>query len=499
MSTEKKMESKPKKLSDLAKVKLLEETLCKGTLEELCFVLKNYQPFEMTARALLIAVRYRGAEFVKALLEANSAFHYENTPALQKKYKMQQTTAIGTYRTLYELSIAPEKLCNRDIYSPFCGIAYIDITEEQEKNVLSVSERIDSVKLCLESGALTQNSLGEMLFFALLDHAIDFADALIALGANLKNAVPSYYIGSGERQTYLEIITTGQNSVYWNAYTSSLCRLKERELLPVLERFSTLAAKEGGKLIISQKMADSLQWSEASLNFVLKKTDISKINQKKLMETAVIGGFVSSLEIMSEFGWLENSSKREALMEFARESNYVVSLAWMMDFKNRTVDIQAESDKKEAKMIKELTADPNSVAVLKKLWSFQKAEDGTIIITGYKGEETEVTIPSMIGKAKVTAIGEAAFDASMVNLRNRYQETRSKIKKVTIPEGIIEIRKNVFWSCRALEEIVIPSTVKRIETPLANHCPKLEKAILPEGVEIVGNSPLFVRCLCVKT
>ncbi len=499
MPAEKKTGTKPQKLSALAKVKLLEETVCKGTLEELRFVLENYQPFEMTARALLIAVRYRGAAFVKELLKANASFRYENTPALQKKYKMQQTTAAGSYFTLYELAVIPEKLCESYDRSPLCGIPWIGITGEQDETALGVEERMESVKLCLEGGALNRSSLGEMLFFALEENAIFFADALTELGANLKDTVPSYYGGSFEKTNYWEIITTGQNSVYWNGYTSSLIRLQENELLSILGRFSRFAEKEGGKLMLSQKMADELQWNDVSLRYALEKVNISKINQKKLMELAVAKGFIASLETMVRFGWLEHTAKREALIEFARVNNSAEALAWLMDFKNRTVDVQAEAAKEEAKMMKELTASPNSVSVLKKIWNFEKATDGTLIITGYKGEETEVEIPAVIGKAKVTAIGDAAFDASMVNLRNRYQETRSKIKKVIIPEGVTAIGKNVFWSCRSLEEIVIPSTVRTIETPLANHCPKLEKAILPEGVEIIGNSPLFVRCLCVKT
>ena len=40
----------------------------KGTLEDLNAVLKTYKPFEMTARALGLAARYRGIDFVRALV-----------------------------------------------------------------------------------------------------------------------------------------------------------------------------------------------------------------------------------------------------------------------------------------------------------------------------------------------------------------------------------------------------------------------------------------------
>ncbi|MBE6665179.1 MAG: leucine-rich repeat domain-containing protein [Ruminococcaceae bacterium] len=491
--------SNPKKLSELAKVKLLEETVLKGTIEELRAVTETYRPFEMTARALLLAIRYRGADFTKLLLEAGASFDYNITPSMLGKYKMQHSTAGGNYLTVYALAIAPEKLWMNYLYSPFYGVSEMGITSEQEENVLRIAERMESVKLCLESGVLNQSSLGEMLFFALTENAIGFADALIALGANLKDAEPYYYNGRPWGGDYLKIITTGQNSAYWSGYMTSLIGLEENELLPVLERFSHLVEKEGEKLMLSQKLADELKWKDDSLRFALEKMNISKINQKKLMEYAVSKGFVGSLDTMTKFGWLENSAKREALMEFARLNNFTEALAWLMDFKNRTVDLEAEAVKEETKMMKALMENPNSVSAMKKIWNFTKNEDGTLVITGYKGGETEVEIPSVIGKSKVTAIGEAAFDASMVNLRNKYQKSRSKIRKVIIPEGVTALGKNVFWSCRSLEEIIIPSTVKRIEAPLANHCPKLQKAILPEGVEIIGNTPPFVRCLCMKT
>ncbi len=496
MPTEKN--PKPKKLSELAKVTLLEETVLRGTLEELRSVTEVYQPFEMTARALLLAIRYRGAEFVKVLLEAGATFAYETKPAMLGKYKMQQTTAGGNYLTVYELAVAPEKLRKNYVYSPLCGIPQIGIPEESEQNVLSIDRRLESVKLCLESGVLNRSSLAEMLFFALTENELGFADALIALGANLKDAEPCYHNGRPWGWNYLNIITTGKNSAYWSGYMTSLIRLEENELLPVLERLCHLVEKEKKKLLISQKLADELKWNDASLCFALEKTDISKINQKKLMEYAVTNGFVGSLDIMTKFGWLENSAKSEALMEFARVNNCAAALAFLMDFKNRTVDVQKEAAREEAKMMKALTENPNSVSALKKIWNFTKNEDGTVTITGYKGGETEVEIPAVIGKAKVVTIGEASFDASFMKLRNRYQSTRKNIQRVIIPEGVTVLEQNLFWDCRALKEIVIPSTVKTIHTPLAIGCPQLEKAVLPEGVEIVGEKPLFIRCLCVK-
>ena len=116
---------------------------------------------------------------------------------------------------------------------------------------------------------------------------------------------------------------------------------------------------------------------------------------------------------MAQAGWLSTTTKREKLIEFARTNKKTDMLAWLMDFKNRTVDVQAETAKEEAKLIKELAEDPSSVSALKKVWSYKKLDDGTLIITSYKGAAIDVEVPAVIGKAAVTVIGEdaiAAFD-----------------------------------------------------------------------------------------
>ena len=41
--------------------------------------------------------------------------------------------------------------------------------------------------------------------------------------------------------------------------------------------------------------------------------------------------------------------------------------------------------------MRELNASPDSVSELKKIWSYIKREDGTLVITSYKGDKTEVT------------------------------------------------------------------------------------------------------------
>lgn len=85
-----------------------------------------------------------------------------------------------------------------------------------------------------------------------------------------------------------------------------------------------------------------------------------------------------------------------------------------------------------------------SYAELKKLWKYEKREDGTLIIIGYKGKQTEIIVPEKIGKLPVTAIGEYAFSPNAARLSEEQAVARCRITKIVIPEGVLTIGENAF-------------------------------------------------------
>lgn len=475
-----------KKPSELVKVELLEEVVQKGTLKDVTDVLETYKTFEMTARALGLAARYRGVEFVDVLINHGASFKYKSEAALQRKYKMDQSTASGAYSTEYYLMVVPEKL---DLsvskwggtaygYSAMCGVPNMNISSDMVP--LSLDKRIEVVKY-LAGNKKANVSLDEMLFWSLTTDELDFADALIEMGVNLQETPPTYYTSWGAVPTYLDMVTSAPQSVYWNSYVGSIASLKETSVLPVLERFGKLATAAGKQLIVSQKMFDEVKWSDGSLSYVIKNADISKVNQKKALEMAVSTKALGALEIMAEAGWLSNAKKREGLIDFARDNKHKDALAWLMDFKNKNVDVAKEEAKEEAKMMKELTEDPNSVSALKKKWSYVKLDDGTLQITSYKGDEEEVEIPAVIGKANVTSIGKEAFSVWKQSIKN--EDSRKKIKSVIIPDGVTEIGDEAFRGCEAIETIKIPTSVKKIGQYAFGRCSKLKEITLPDGMK----------------
>ncbi len=76
-------------------------------------------------------------------------------------------------------------------------------------------------------------------------------------------------------------------------------------------------------------------------------------------------------------------------------------------------------------------------------------ENGKAVITGYSGKETALSVPRVLDGCLVYAIGDGAFEGN------------KNLVSVTLPEGLCEVRRNAFRSCRNLSQIILPSTLLR--------------------------------------
>ena len=95
-------------------------------------------------------------------------------------------------------------------------------------------------------------------------------------------------------------------------------------------------------------------------------------------------------------------------------------------------------------------------------FSFVELEDGTLAVTGYFGNSSEIVIPSSVNGKIVTVIESKAF----------YDCTASTI---SIPESVTEITTSAFAHCKFLTSIDIPHSVTKIgKYPFAN-CESLKK------------------------
>ena len=107
--------------------------------------------------------------------------------------------------------------------------------------------------------------------------------------------------------------------------------------------------------------------------------------------------------------------------------------------------------------------------------AFTLADNGReYIVSGYTGEDTEVTIPSKHEGKKVTAIGVNAF------------RDCEKITSVTVPSTVKTIGRAAFSGCESLKEVTIPSSVMSIGAEAFKECRDLLSVTLPKSVEAVG-------------
>ena len=95
--------------------------------------------------------------------------------------------------------------------------------------------------------------------------------------------------------------------------------------------------------------------------------------------------------------------------------------------------------------------------------------DGKATITNYSGSGGDVTIPSTLGGATVTNIGQYAFQCCY------------SLTSVTIPQGVTSIGQNAFERCSNLTSITIPQSVTRIGRTAFLLCSGLTSIPTPAG------------------
>jgi len=112
----------------------------------------------------------------------------------------------------------------------------------------------------------------------------------------------------------------------------------------------------------------------------------------------------------------------------------------------------------------------------------KKLPDGTFEIVQYKGDDTNITIPSNIKNIPITSIGntkEWTTGLSIGAFQNK------QIASVNLPEGITEIKENAFADNK-INEITIPQSIRIIEKGAFQNN-NINKVAIPEGIIEIGD------------
>ena len=113
-------------------------------------------------------------------------------------------------------------------------------------------------------------------------------------------------------------------------------------------------------------------------------------------------------------------------------------------------------------------------------FEYTKTKKG-IVLTRYRGTDSEPRIEKEYGGVPVIAIDKGAFK-NCIN-----------VERIVIPEGVKKIGKSAFEGCYNLVSVTIPKTVSEIGTAAFQLCRSLPSVTIPEKVKAIGD---YAFCKC---
>jgi len=187
---------------------------------------------------------------------------------------------------------------------------------------------------------------------------------------------------------------------------------------------------------------------------------------------------VQIIKILSETKKITKKNIETDYIEPAMKANATQCLAYLMDWKNCNISIADI----EIQFKKELNMDPFSEKEMKKKWSWEIEKDDTLKITGYKGNDENVVVPSKIGNYRASFLGNNIFsNHDKEHTKSRGKNITKKLKTITISEGFTSIGDWVFYHCDSLTSITIPESVTSIGVSAFGWCYTLSNISVNEN------------------
>lgn len=464
------------KLSEKKKVELLEYTVLTGTAEDVARVFEEHAPFEFTARALGYAARFRGAELVKCLVAHGATFAYKPVPAFVKKYA---TKVVISNSYSYSVDYSLYLLKDQKIDPVPEGVQIL--ADEERAAVLEL--------LCAEAERACPNT-ADIFYFATL-----FGDtAVLDACSKLNICGLSEYRMANIRCDINYAHMDGLDRHHRDTFTWTLRRADPETFCRILTRILPLLGEKPMQLMpadlyedfnMGKKQFFSAYCAEGLFELALKHTNlIERAKKWDLLYALVDQNNASGIQYALEQDWLTKPKDYATLLEYAQSKSGLdpALMAAVMQYAEKNASPKAKAKKEKSP----LAGNPLSPSALKKDWTFKETADGTLIITSYKGSETEVIIPAEIGGKAVTEIGEFAFSPKKSRITKPKAEFRETITRVDIPDGVVLIGFGAFHGCSALAEINIPSSVTKILAQAFCGCATLTQVKIPESVQLIG-------------
>ena len=491
-------------LTQEEKAALLQRAVINSSVEELTKIYGELGFVEMSAPALGLACRFRGLDVVKCLVKEGASFDFPSTEEVEETYHCYAGTKKGDYRTNYSVYLL-KAFGKRPSLPLYCltGMVMEQQMAREDGSLLTFlpdGERADVLKYLLDNREKIAFHPEELLYYAIF-----YRDTVLV------NELKRQQVRIPEKR--VAVIADGAFSPnrYWDEYIALTRQLTGGDYLEVMQQ---LALELDGKLFrYTEGIFDATK--KQFCGGMIFAFFLAHFNQEKMNKSAIMRGLIDveaaeAFQVVEREGWLAAPRKRDEMIAYASEKGKTEILAWLLDYKNRTADFAAEQKKADRKLMQELNCAPDSVLALKKLWSYQKQEDGTLLITNYKGTGVEVTVPEKIGRSVVTAVG-SAFSGMPVDqkLKINLPETLRCIgdcafhrieglEEIRIPDGVESIGHFAFYECDQLQNIIIPDHVKEIGDHAFQGCSSLVHITIPAQTKSIGMS-VFEGCSSLES
>ncbi|MDE7399677.1 MAG: leucine-rich repeat domain-containing protein [Oscillospiraceae bacterium] len=493
------------KLTQEQKKETLEDAVMRKSAAEAGEICKSLGRIHFSARALGIACRFKGIDYVKALVENGADFANRYSKVHTDLYYWRTDFAA----TLFDINEVLSK--SNSVHEKDDVFGDVFSANGENLKVLPRGERLKIAEYLLDNAEKCLLNTDNFLMNSILVNDREFIDLCREKGVKFS-------------EEYAAMLTIGNKklTIEWSDFSNRLFDLSSEDFYAVI---TNLRQECNGELILFTDIVRIMLKSHLDnvdfFRFVLDNFNRAKMNQKAIVEDIIEKEALPCLPIVEEIGWLRMPRKRDEYIKYASDEGKTECTAWLMDFKNRTADFAAEREKAEKKMQREINAAPDSVTEMKKIWSFKKQEDDTLIITNYKGKSTEITVPEKIGKNTVTALAEGALSQNGPRKTREVSDVLKNVTKITlpstiksigegafefdynlqevnIPDGVDEIKNITFLHCRTIKSISLPESVKKIGNAAFSQCYKLEQINLPQGLTEIDDS-VFNGCKSLET
>ncbi len=515
------------KISEQKKVELLEAAVLNNDADAVNALFKEHGEFEFTARALGLAMRFGGIKIVTALLDNGATLKYEMTPAFKRKYNSR---------------ISINKLDDLAIdYTWYLFPTYK--LSEYDNPIVEDNERVEILKNLYNR---KEGDFQEILYYAILfddqciynalkdlgvnklsDYRTDIAAGLVlnnsldAYGRYARREFQEYVIGTYSSQISEEE-TVRKLKRYWECMdVEKICLFPSDFYEPDFK--SPMVSGKFGTLF-SKRFC-----SEVMFGFFIQHTNmLEKVKKWDLLFALVDQNNAYGVQYALSEKWISKAKDLDTLLSYAQERSNIKPelIGYILEKQNKAKLTQGKKKGKGTEL--SLDEKPLSATEMKKIWGCKKRDDGTIIITSYKGDETDIVIPSAIGKDTVTAIDPDTFSTTAPRVTEIQKKVRKAIvsvefpgtiksipthmfydgytgyynnsnsphanlKRIIINEGTEIISEKAFEDCNGLEEILIPESVSEIGDGVFSGCWGLKTIKLPQAITRLSNN-MFEKC-----